>query len=126
MELAAGGGVEGLVGVLVADLPADDVGVVAEALCQCGGDAGRRTCGSAGWSRRTAGGCRVRGVAVGVGAEGVGIFGGEPCGRSVGGGADDDGDVMFFREADGAGQPVEVVVVLGGLQRAPGELADAQ
>ncbi len=39
LELGAGGGVEGLVGVLVADLPADDIGVVAEALREGGGDA---------------------------------------------------------------------------------------
>ncbi len=103
MKLGAGGGVEGLVGVLVADLPADDVGVVAEALCECGGDADtEHSIVRAGVGELAAVAVFAE-LAVGVGAEGVGIFGGEPCGRGVGGSADDDGDVMLFREADGAG-----------------------
>ena len=38
LKLGARGRVEGLVGVLVADLPADDVGVVAEAARELGDD----------------------------------------------------------------------------------------
>ena len=64
-------------------------------------------------------------MAGGVDAQGLGIFGGEPCRRRIGGRADDDGDVVLLGQADCALQPVEVVVAFGSLHAAPGELADA-
>ncbi len=58
-------------------------------------------------------------------AEGGGVLLGEPGGRCGGGGAEHDGDVVLFGEADGVVEPVEVVVAFGGLHAGPGELGDA-
>jgi hypothetical protein len=63
-------------------------------------------------------------AAVFVDAEGLRIFGGEPCGRRGGGCAEDDADVVFGGEGDGAVEPAEVVVALRGLHGAPGKFAD--
>ncbi len=119
------GGAEGFVAVFVVDLPADDVGVVAEALGELEGH------GSGELTIFGVGPVELRAVAVLVAAavfedaKGFGVGGGEPGGRRGRGGSDDDGDVVAGGGADGAVEPVEVVVAFGGLEAGPGELADA-
>src|SRR5581483_2737057 len=109
-------------GVFVVDLPADDVGVVTEALGEFGGD------DAAELAVLGVAEVKLLAAAVGVlpavrlGAKGFGVLLREPGGRSGSGCADDDGDVVFFGEADGAVQPVELEVTLGGFHGGPGEL----
>ena len=125
LELRARLGAEIFAVVFVVDLPANDVGVVAEALGKFGGDDAAELAVF-----------RVREVellaiavlilaSIGVGAESFGVLLREPCGRRGGGSADDDGDVVLLGEAYGVLKPIELEVALGGLHGGPGELADA-
>ena len=113
------------VGVFVVELPADDVGVVAEVEGHLLGDVvGELAVFGIGEGELLA--IAVLGaLAVLIDAQGLGIFGGEPRGRRGGGRAEDDADVMFGGEGDGAVEPAEVVVALGRFHGAPGKFADA-
>jgi len=125
VELGLVCGAVGFVGVLVVDLPADDVGVVAETFGKALGDVAGK------FAVLRVGPVELLAIAVLVttpvflDAEGFWVIGGEPRGRRGAGGSDDNGDVVAGGGADGAVEPVEIVMAFGGLEGRPGELADA-
>ena len=125
VELAPRARIEGLLSVFIADLPADHIWIVSEAMRELLRD-----------GRAEDAIFRVRVVelpatavlgaaARGIDAERLGMSGGEPCGGRVGGSADDNLNVMLFRQPDRALKPVQVVAALRRLQCAPGKLAHA-
>ena len=125
VEAGLVGGAVGFVGVFVVDLPADDVGIVAEAFGELlGHGAGKLTIFRVGPVELLAVAVLV-GAAVFFNAEGFGILGGEPGGRRGGGRSDDDGDVVTGSCVNRALKPVEIVLAFGGFEFGPGEFADA-
>jgi len=125
IEAGLVGGAVRFAGVLVVDLPAHDIGVVAEAFGFLQGHgAGELTILGVRPVELLAVAVLV-GAAVFVDAKRLWILGGEPCGRGGAGGSDDDGDVVTFGGPDRTVQPVQIVVAFGGLEFGPCELADA-
>ncbi len=125
VELPLGGGAEIGLGIFVVELPADDVGIMAKV--------NRHLLGNVMSELTVFGICKGELLAVAVfgaaavfiDAEGLRIFCREPCGRRGGGRAEDDNDVVFCGEGDGAIEPGKLVVAFGGLHGAPRKLADA-
>ena len=118
------GGIIALVGIFVADLPADHVGLVAQRLDHAAYDVAAEGAVARTGDRELPAAAMADHGAIALDAQDVGIFLAHPRRRRVGGRADDDLDVVFGREPDGADQPVHVVFALARLHPAPGEFAD--
>src|SRR5271166_2759763 len=125
VELGFGFGIEGNLTVFVVQLPADDVGVVAEMDSHLLGDgAGELAVALVGEGELSA--VAVLGTtAVLINAKSLRIFGCQPGWRRGGGCAENDADVVLRGEGNGAFEPPEFVMPFGGLHGAPGKLADA-
>ncbi len=126
LELSARvAGSKALVGVFVADLPADDVWIVAVAAGELGDDVGAELAVQRAGVVELAAAAMFGAHSVFIDAKGLWVLRREPRGRRIGGRADHDCDVVLRGECDGAVQPAEIVVAFGGFHGGPGELADA-
>src|SRR6185437_5595753 len=94
LELRAGGGVVGLIGVLVVDLPADDVGIVAEALGETRDDIATKLAIERARVGELAAPAVLGAPAVGPDAQYLGVAARQPGGRRIGWRADHHRDVV--------------------------------
>src|SRR5580658_699545 len=125
LKLPPGRVVEGLVGELVADLPADHVGIVAEAASELFCDFLAVNPIERIGEVELAAAAVLRAMSGRVDAQRFRVRGSQPRGRRIGGSADYNGDMMFGGEVDCAVEPIEIVAALRGLHAAPGEFAYA-
>jgi hypothetical protein len=117
--------VDGGGGDFVVELPADDVGIVAEALGKPANDVARELPVLRAGEVVLQAVAMLIALAVVFDAKRLGILLREPGGRRCGGGAQHRVDAVLAGEINGALHPVELVDAFGRLERAPGKLADA-